>query len=416
MGNFKFDINKFNILFVLGVVFAFLLKSDLVGKYFLTSLKAELFPVYVEDSMSTKIFMNEIIPSAGLQEELYSLREDYNQSDSNSNLKEEVMYLAEDYLGDDWNASIYGENLEQNNLESQDNTESVLESTSTEATTQEMTTEIATTEAVMEASTTPVSSAVSYSMEQLCNFEFLVSNCYLVDSSTSVNPDELNAENLLGMDMSIDLTGDEYKVLIYHTHGSETFADSRLGVTEDTVIGVGDELAMLLEGYGIKVYHDRNVYDMVNGVLDRSHAYDLSGDAVDQILAENPSIEVVIDLHRDGVREDLKLVTEIDGRPTAQIMFVNGVSRLNVNGDIDYLYNPNKIANLAFSLQMYLEGKATYGDFLRKIYIRGYCFNLDRMPRAALVEVGAQTNTVQEAKNAMIPLADIIYKVLSGTD
>lgn len=282
--------------------------------------------------------------------------------------------------------------------------------------TQEPTTENTTTEDSEVAMTigTPYETGITYAMEDLMDFEFLVSNCYIVTSSTSVNPEELDANVLLNMDLSVDTSSDDYKVLIYHTHGSETYSDSREGVTEDTVIGVGDELASILEeDYGIKVYHDTNVYDMVDGKLDRSYAYDLSGAAVDEILAKYPSIEVVIDLHRDGVNEDVHLVTDVDGRPTAKIMFVNGVSRLNVNGEIEELNNPNKIGNLAFSLQMLLEGKRLYGDFMRNIYVTGYCYNLDRLPRAALVEVGAQTNTVEEAKNAMIPLAAIIYSVLS---
>lgn len=282
--------------------------------------------------------------------------------------------------------------------------------------TQEPTTENTTTEDSEVAMTigTPYETGITYAMEDLMDFEFLVSNCYIVTSSTSVNPEELDANVLLNMDLSVDTNSDDYKVLIYHTHGSETYSDSREGVTEDTVIGVGDELASILEeDYGIKVYHDTNVYDMVDGKLDRSYAYDLSGAAVDEILAKYPSIEVVIDLHRDGVNEDVHLVTDVDGRPTAKIMFVNGVSRLNVNGEIEELNNPNKIGNLAFSLQMLLEGKRLYGDFMRNIYVTGYCYNLDRLPRAALVEVGAQTNTVEEAKNAMIPLAAIIYSVLS---
>ena len=282
--------------------------------------------------------------------------------------------------------------------------------------TQEPTTENTTTEDSEVAMTigTPYETGITYAMEDLMDFEFLVSNCYIVTSSTSVNPEELDANVLLNMDLSVDTSSDDYKVLIYHTHGSETYSDSREGVTEDTVIGVGDELASILEeDYGIKVYHDTNVYDMVDGKLDRSYAYDLSGAAVDEILAKYPSIEVVIDLHRDGVNENVHLVTDVDGRPTAKIMFVNGVSRLNVNGEIEELNNPNKIGNLAFSLQMLLEGKRLYGDFMRNIYVTGYCYNLDRLPRAALVEVGAQTNTVEEAKNAMIPLAAIIYSVLS---
>ncbi len=256
---------------------------------------------------------------------------------------------------------------------------------------------------------------IEYSMEQIMDYEFLVSNCYIVDQSTSINPDEINGEALWAKDMSTDLSGDEYKVLIYHTHGSETFIDSRPGVTEDTVIGLGDELTRILaEDYGIKAYHDRTVYDMVDGVLDRSYAYDLSREGVSRILEQYQSIVVVIDLHRVGVREELHLVRVINGKPTAQIMFFNGVSRLNKNGDIESMYNPNKIDNLAFSLQLHLSGKEKYGDLMRPIYISGYRYNMDLMPKSTLVEVGAQTNTVEEGKNAMIPLAYILNDVLSG--
>ena len=258
-----------------------------------------------------------------------------------------------------------------------------------------------------------ISGGITYSMEQLQNRDFLVGNCYTIDSSTNVTDEELAANTLLSKDLHIDPASGGYKVLIYHTHGSETFSDSRPGVTEDTVIGLGDELTRILEeDYGIPVYHDRTVYDVVDGVEDRSLAYDYASDGVDTILQQYPSIEVVLDIHRDGVRNDVRLVRDIDGVPTAQIMFLNGVSRTNENGDIDYLYNPYKIDNLAFSLQMHLAGKAMYGDLMRRIYVRGYCFNLNKMPRSSLIEVGAQTNTVAEAKNAMRPLGAILYKVL----
>lgn len=254
---------------------------------------------------------------------------------------------------------------------------------------------------------------IIYSMDELLNREFLIANCYSIDSSTSVTDEELDVKTLLAKDLSIHFTSEEPKVLIYHTHGSETFSDSRPGVTEDTVIGVGDALTRILqEDYGIPVYHDRTVYDRINGVEDRSLAYDYASEGIDEILKKYPSIEVILDIHRDGVREDVRLVREIDGLPTAQIMFLNGVSRTNENGDIDYLYNPYKIDNLAFSLQMHLAGKEMYGDLMRRIYIRGYCFNLNKMARSSLIEVGAQTNTVEEAKNAMIPLGAILYKVL----
>lgn len=261
-----------------------------------------------------------------------------------------------------------------------------------------------------------VSSETTYTKKQLHDYDFLLNNIYVVDSSTSLLKSELKGKSLMAKDLTIDTTSKDYKILIYHTHGSEAFADSREGVVEDTIIGVGDALTEILETkYNVHVYHDRTIYDMVDGKLDRSYAYTLSKKGVKKILADQPSIEVIIDLHRDGVAETTHLVTEINGKPTAKVMFLNGVSRSKKNGDISYLYNPYKETNLAFSLQMFVAGKAMYGDFLRKIYIRSYCYNLNLMPRATLIEAGAQTNTVEEEKNAMEPLADILYKVLSGS-
>lgn len=255
----------------------------------------------------------------------------------------------------------------------------------------------------------------AYTREQLADFQFMMDHCYTVDSTTYVDENEMNADTLLSMDMTMQQDNSDYQILIYHTHSSsETFADSRPGVLEDTPIGLGDTLTELLEGYGYKVYHDRTVYDQIDGKVDRNYAYTASGEGIDKILAEHPSIEVIIDLHRDGVSENTHLVTEINGKPTAKIMFFNGVSRTVTNGELTYLENPNRQANLAFSLQLYLAGEAAYDDYLRNIYIKGYQYNLNRRPKATLIEVGGQTNTVEEANNAMEPLAYILNEVLSG--
>jgi stage II sporulation protein P len=255
----------------------------------------------------------------------------------------------------------------------------------------------------------------AYTREQLSDFQFLLDHCYTVDSTTYVDENEMNADTLLSMDMTMQQDNSDYQILIYHTHSSsETFADSRPGVLEDTPIGLGDTLTELLEGYGYNVYHDRTVYDQIDGKTDRNYAYTAAGEGIDKILEEHPSIEVIIDLHRDGVNENTHLVTEINGKPTAKIMFFNGVSRTVKNGELAYLDNPNRQANLAFSLQLYLAGEAAYDDYLRNIYIKGYQYNLDRRPKATLIEVGGQTNTLEEVNNAMEPLADILNEVLSG--
>lgn len=253
----------------------------------------------------------------------------------------------------------------------------------------------------------------TYTQKQLKNYQFLIKNFYIVDSTTSVTSGELQGDKLASKDLSMNLEGEEPKILIYHTHGSEDFKDSRKGKKSDTIIGAGDELASILENtYKIKAYHDRSVYDTINGVMDRSKAYTYAGNGVTKLLKKYPSIEVVIDLHRDAVGGGTRLVTEINGKKTAQIMFFNGMSRTAKNGDIGYLQNPNKEANLAFSLQMQLAAAEQFPGFTRKIYLKGYRYNLHLKPRSLLIEAGAQTNTVQEVKNAMEPLAKLLYTVL----
>ena len=255
----------------------------------------------------------------------------------------------------------------------------------------------------------------AFSLDQLKNYDFLRSNLYIVPERASVLPQDLDGETLLAMDMSIAKDPSVPQILIYHTHGSETFADSTDDIKGTGIIAAGAKLAEYLSSvYGYNVIHCTEIFDNVNGVFDRSKAYDYSRETVQQILTDNPGIQVMIDLHRDGVRDDLHLVTDVNGKPTAQIMFFNGVSRSSAKGDIAYLYNRYRSQNLSFSLQAKLEALGKYPDFTRKNYIDAYQYNLDLLPRAMLIEAGAQTNTVQEELNAMEPLADILDSVLSG--
>lgn len=252
------------------------------------------------------------------------------------------------------------------------------------------------------------------SMERLNDFEYLVSNFYTVDSVTYINPSELNASELLGKDLRIDLSTGGSKILIYHTHSQETFADSD-NDPSTSIVGIGRYLTEILNNkYKIPTMHHEGVYDLINGKLDRSEAYEFAKPEVEQILAENPSIEVVIDLHRDGVADTTHLVTEISGKPTAQIMFFNGLSRTRVNGDLVGMANPYLQDNLAFSLQMKIAAETKYPGFARRNYLRGYKYNMDLMPRMLLIEAGAQTNTVEEMRNAMEVLADLLNSVLTG--
>ena len=251
--------------------------------------------------------------------------------------------------------------------------------------------------------------------EQLTDFNYLLNNFFVVDPTTTALESQINADTLLGKDMKLEKNPEQPQILIYHTHSQEGFADSVEGDTSTTVIGVGDYLVQLLqERYGYQVLHITDTFDIVDGQLDRSAAYNYAEPVISQALHEHPTIEVVIDLHRDGVDESKHLVTEVNGKPTAQVMFFNGLSRTNQNGEISYLPNPYIEDNLAFSFQLEYLAKQYYPEYTRCIYLKGYRYKLHLKPRSLLLEVGAQTNTVEEAKNAMEPFADLLYKVLSG--
>lgn len=247
--------------------------------------------------------------------------------------------------------------------------------------------------------------------EKLLDFTYLKKNFYTVDNSTDIGADRLNARAMLEYDAAISQDSSKPQILIYHTHSQEAFADSIPGDTSTTIIGAGEKLAQLLrDEYGFNVIHHTGVYD----VESRDYAYSAAGPAIEQILAENPSIEVVIDLHRDGVADNTRLVSNVGGRPTAQFMFFNGLSYLKGRGDIDYLVNPYVEENLAFSFQMKLAADEYYPGFSRNIYLKGMRYNMHYREKSLLIEVGAQTNTVEEVMNAIDPIAHILAMVLKG--
>ena len=250
-----------------------------------------------------------------------------------------------------------------------------------------------------------------FTLEQLNDVSFLIRNFYIVDSATSPTDELFDASILLKKDMTIQNSNDKPQILIYHTHSQEGFLDSREDVIEDTVVGIGDLLAQILsEKYDYNVIHDRSVYDLVDGKLDRNKAYTYAREGVKKILEENPSIEVIIDLHRDGMA---KRSTIIDGQETAQIMLLNGLSR-NQNGPIIRLDNPNLQDNLAFSLQLQLKSLEMYPGLFYKNYLQDYRYNLDLKPKSLLIELGTHKNTLRSAKKAMEPFAKILDAVLKG--
>ena len=250
-----------------------------------------------------------------------------------------------------------------------------------------------------------------YRWEELSSCEELVKAFYAVDSTTVAGEELLRTDRLLEKDMRIQGSADEPQILIYHTHSREGFADSVPGDPNSGILGAGEYLAELLrERYGYNVIHNSDCYDE-----ERDYAYSNSLPAVEAILEEYPSIEVVIDLHRDAMPEDRRLVMDIQGRPTAQFMFFNGLCRTK-KGAIEQLENPYLADNLALSFQMQAACNEYYPGIARRIYLKSYRYNMHLCPKSLLIELGAQNNTEEEARNACELLAHVLDLVFSGRE
>ncbi|MBR4060306.1 MAG: stage II sporulation protein P [Lachnospiraceae bacterium] len=249
----------------------------------------------------------------------------------------------------------------------------------------------------------------NYNFAQYSDMTQLIKDFYVIDASTSPDADLLDVDALNGYDCTIDKESAGPQILIYHSHSQEGFADSIPGDASTTIVGAGEKLTRLLEEeYGFDVLHHTGVYDYPS----RDEAYSNALPAIEQVLEENPTIQVVIDLHRDAVAEGTKLVTTIDGKDYARFMFFNGICR-STKGPITYLNNPYLKENLAFSFQSQVIAESYFPGITRKIYLKAWRYNMHFKPRNMLIELGAQTNTVEEIMNTTEILAFVIDEVLS---
>lgn len=265
---------------------------------------------------------------------------------------------------------------------------------------------------------TPPAFVTQDDIEKLRTPEFLRNHLYTINKKTAYNTEDFNLDAFLSTDLTLSDCATKPKVLIFHTHVYENYADSESGNLQDGVVGIGDHLAELLSTeYNIPVMHVTDRFDIVDGKVNTTGAYERMEPVIQKILEANPSIEVVIDLHRDGVKEDVRLVADVDGKPAAKVMFVNGLSKTVENGvlyPISSLPNPNLSSNMALSFHMQLGMNKEYPGLMRKIYVNAYRYSLHMKAKSLLIEVGAQTNTMEEAHNSVAPIAKVLSEILLG--
>lgn len=237
-----------------------------------------------------------------------------------------------------------------------------------------------------------------------------------LDNETSYDPD-LSA--LLARPLDWDLQSDAPAVLILHTHGTESYTPSPGEDYEETsayrtldenynMLSIGDLVAQRLEGAGIRVIQDRNLHDYpsYNGSYSNARA------SIEKILAENPGIRLILDLHRDAAATDygqMDTSATVNGLEAAQLMLVVGT-------DDGGLYHPDWEENLALALKLQTVLEQAHPGLCRPLNLCAERFNGDESPGALLIEVGAAGNTRPEALRAAEALADGIIALARGAN
>ena len=232
-----------------------------------------------------------------------------------------------------------------------------------------------------------------------------------IDNGTALRPD-MGA--LLAMDLDLDLREDEPTVLILHSHTTESFTGG--GYTESSpyrtlepghnMLALGALVAEVLEDAGIGVIHDTAFHDYpsYNG------AYTHAAQSTRSYLEQNPSIRLILDLHRDAADTpsgQLATACSLEGEKAAQLMFVLGTDeRLN---------HPDWERNLSLALKLQTILEREHPGICRDLNLTRNRYNQHLGDLALLIEIGAAGNTLEEAKLAARELAEAIVRLAKNS-
>ena len=221
-----------------------------------------------------------------------------------------------------------------------------------------------------------------------------------VRNVTSLPNSTLLEESRLAPDFEIEKNG-EPQVLIMHTHATESYEpyerdfydssfNSRTTDPNMNMAAVGDAIAEQLEAAGIAVLHDTTMHDYPS----YNDSYDRSRETVQKILEENPSIKIVLDIHRDAIErengERIAPVAEINGKNAAQVMIISGCDDGTMN-------MPNYLKNFRFASLLQQRLESDYQGLTRPILFDYRKYNQDLTTGSILIEVGGHANSVDQA-------------------
>ena len=227
---------------------------------------------------------------------------------------------------------------------------------------------------------------------------------------------EINIGDYITKNIEANIIKSQPSVLIYHTYTSESYElldrgfytnerDIRSSNNTENVVRIGEEICNVLESKGYKTIHITECFDtQYNG------AYERSRQVVSEVLRANPSIQIVLDIHRDSIylKEGtrIKTVTEIDGNKVAQVLITTGCECGNVQ---DF---PNWEKNLVFALKLQKQLTDDYEMFARPLTLVSKKMNMDLIPCALSIEIGTDANTLTEAIFSSRLFAESLLEVL----
>lgn len=262
----------------------------------------------------------------------------------------------------------------------------------------------------------PVNQGEPIDIENLKNDSYVTSKLINFDANLNFENQamkQIDAAKLAQKEFKIKVGTGGPKIIIFHTHPNERFAGEE--PSSGGVVDVGEYLKEILETkYGVETMHCTSKFEKTASAAKKDD-YGRMQIEIKKILEDNPSIEVAIDLHRDGGSGDKKFLATVNGKPTARLMYVNGFSQVQKQGvltPIESLPNPNFEDNLGLSLQMHLKGNEKYPGLTRKNLIKPYRYSLHMKPMSLLVEVGNDNNTKEEALNSMEVFAELLMDVI----
>lgn len=228
---------------------------------------------------------------------------------------------------------------------------------------------------------------------QAANLSALSGTYTQVNGTAVANATDFDVTDYLNRTVSLpSFTAGKPAVLIYHTHTTECYRNSA-GITNTrdetkNVVAVGEAMAEVFREAGYETIHLTDIYND-----DFSNAYSTSRKAVEQVLKENPTIQVVLDVHRDSISSNgvnYYPVTEVNGRQAAQIMIVCGT-------DSKGLSHPDWPKNFTYALALSRRMGALYGQLSRPVNLREDRFNTHFTDYTLLLEVGSAANTLEQA-------------------